>query len=64
MHDCMHIPLQFVNPLAQLHELAAFPLVAGAITYAVTVEERVPVQEALAATAVTDFVPVEDPLTV
>ena len=33
-------------------------------TYAVTVEERAPVQEALAATAVTDFVPVEDPLTV
>jgi hypothetical protein len=44
--------------------LAAFPLVAGAITYAVTVEERVPVQEALAATTVTDLVPVEAPFTV
>jgi hypothetical protein len=33
-------------------------------TYAVTVEDRVPVQEALAATAVTDLVPVEAPLTV
>jgi hypothetical protein len=33
-------------------------------TYAVTVEDRALVQEALAATAVTDLVPVEAPLTV
>jgi hypothetical protein len=33
-------------------------------TYAVTVEDRALVQEALAATAVTDLAPVEAPLTV
>jgi hypothetical protein len=51
------------------HTVAAdtrvIPDVAGTgATYAVTVEERAPVQEALAATAVTDLVPVEAPLTV
>ena len=64
LHELLHVPLQLLNPLAQLHELAAFPLVAGAITYAVTVEERVLEPQELLATAVTDLIPVEAPLTV
>jgi hypothetical protein len=39
-------------------------MVGKAATYAVTVAERVLEQEALKATAVTDLVPVEDPLIV
>ena len=60
----MHVPLQSVNPLAQPQVLVAAPSVAGANTYAVTVEERVLEPQELLATAVTDFVPVEEPLTV
>ena len=38
-HDALHVPLQFVSPLAQLHALAVCPLPAGAVMVALLLLE-------------------------